>query len=153
MNLKEFNIQNALGSLTNAEKRKMAANPSTPIEILVELSIGHNRHIRRRVAMNTNIAALPEKDLIKLANDTSYDVRYQVSINPHTPAEILIKMTSNTLNKALIKYNVQLNPNTPEEVAFKLKCNHLKKLIKKERKTKILYKINKGKTNGKCARK
>jgi len=144
MTLKEFEMQSALGSLPNTVKREMAENSNTPINILVRLSVGRNKYIRRRVAMNPNIHNMPEEDLIKLSNDKNYAVRLQVASNPNVPTKILSKILF-TLKKpvkdANIKYAIECNPNASKEDVFELKLQNLKKVLRKKRKKRIMSKI------------
>ena len=73
MTIKEFEIQYALGSLTDEVKEELAANYNTPKEILIKLSKDKDWYIRMTVASNRNT---PKKVIIKLSFDESWNVRY-----------------------------------------------------------------------------
>ena len=54
MTLKEFEIQLALGTVSLEDKREMASNPNTPVEILDKLSRDKTISVRSMVARNSN---------------------------------------------------------------------------------------------------
>ena len=66
MTIKEFEIQLALGSLTNDMKRELAYNPNTPKEVLAILSTDEDRYVRWRVACNRKTS---KKILTKLSTN------------------------------------------------------------------------------------
>lgn len=89
MTTKEFEIQYALGSLSDTMKIKIAENTNTPIEILTILSKDKDWYVRYRVAKNTNT---PKEGLTILSKDKDRYVRYCVAKNPNTPTEVLTKL-------------------------------------------------------------
>ena len=89
MTIKEFDIQCALGSLSNDIKRNLANNPNTPIKILVILSTDKYYTVRCRVADNPNT---PTEILIKLSKDEDWAVRSRVADNPNTPKKLQWKV-------------------------------------------------------------
>ena len=72
MTIKEFEIQLALGSLTNDMKYDLANNPNTPKEILTKLATDKNYYVRYRVARNPNTSV---EVLTKLSTDKYYDIK------------------------------------------------------------------------------
>ena len=86
MTIKEFEMQCALGSLTDSDKVKLAENESTLIEILSILSKDDDWVIRYWVAKNENT---PEDILKVLSKDGRRSVRYYAIENPNTPKGIL----------------------------------------------------------------
>ena len=52
MTIKEFKMQNALGSLSNDMIRELVSNPNTPVKVLTKLSTDKDSGIRYRVAIN-----------------------------------------------------------------------------------------------------
>ena len=88
MTIKEFEIQNALGSLTNNMKRALAEDLSAPVEVLIRLSKDKDMWVRWRIANNL---ATPEKVLAKLSTDKNWNIRYLIAKNPNTPIEVLVE--------------------------------------------------------------
>ncbi len=86
MTIKEFDIQNALGSLSYTMKIKLAINFNTPTEILTKLLIDKDNIVRYHIANNSNASV---KILTILSKDKDYYVRCWVACNPNTPKEIL----------------------------------------------------------------
>ena len=78
MTIKEFEIQEALGSLTDEMKVRLAKNLNTPKEILTKLSTDENSDVRYRVAENPNT---PKEVLTILSTDKDSGVRYWVADN------------------------------------------------------------------------
>ncbi|KKL53209.1 hypothetical protein LCGC14_2277740 [marine sediment metagenome] len=72
MTIKEFEVQNALGLLSDALKRQLARDPTTSKEMLTRLSIDKHWSVRYWVAKNSNT---PEKVLKKLSTDRHKYVR------------------------------------------------------------------------------
>ena len=56
------------------------------------------------------------------ASDEDWYVRYNVALNPSTPSEALIKLTSDTYWE--IRYYVAHNPSTSPKVLIKLACDN-----------------------------
>ena len=71
--------------VTVSEKIELAANPSTPPEILIELAKDENVDIRREVASNLNT---PLETLIELTKDEDRYVRWYTVNNQSIPLEI-----------------------------------------------------------------
>ena len=76
MTIKEFEIQLALGSLTDEMKYKLARNPNTPKEVLTILSKDESWGIRYWIADNLNT---PKEVLKKLSKDKDWHVRCRVA--------------------------------------------------------------------------
>ena len=72
MTIKEFDIQNALGSLSDNIKYKLANNPNIPVEVLTKLSTDKDYSVRWRVAENSNT---PKEILAKLSTDENSNVQ------------------------------------------------------------------------------
>ena len=89
MTIKEFEIQLALGSLTNDIKWELANNINTPKEVLTILSTDESWYTRCNVAENSNT---PVEVLIKLSTDKNNIVRYYAANNLNTPKEVLTKL-------------------------------------------------------------
>ena len=81
MTIKEFEIQYALGSLTDEMKYKLAYNSNTSKEILTILSKDEENYVRWRVAFNPNT---PKEALTILSKDKDSGVRWRVAMNPNT---------------------------------------------------------------------
>ena len=73
MTIKEFEIQLALGSLTDNMKINLAKNPNTPKEVLTILSTDKYWNVRYLVAKNPNT---PIEVLKILSKDENSGVRY-----------------------------------------------------------------------------
>ena len=84
-------------------KLKLARNPNTPPETLVNLSRHKDWSVRCGVARNRNT---PVKTLELLAQDENSDVRYNVAYNPNATEEILLTI------KAYEKYGHFVNCHT-----------------------------------------
>ena len=78
MTIKEFEIQYALGSLTDDMKYKLASNKRTSKKILTILSTDEDWRIRSYVAENPNT---PVKVLEKLSTDKDINVKYWTILN------------------------------------------------------------------------
>ena len=89
MTIKEFEIQYALGTLTDGIKLKLAGNNRTSKKILTILSTDKDDHIRWWVAENPNA---PKEVLTKLSTDKDNYVRSCVAYNPNTPEKIKLVM-------------------------------------------------------------
>ena len=84
MTIKEFEIQIALGSLTDDMKYELATNFNTPTEVLTQLSTDKSWYVRWRVADNPNT---PKEVLKILSKDKDSIVRYRVVNNPNAPTD------------------------------------------------------------------
>ncbi len=82
MTNKEFDIQNALGSLPNDMKIELVSNSNTPKEILAKLSTDEDWTVRGSVTENSNT---PKEILAKLSTDEDWYIRWSVASNPNTP--------------------------------------------------------------------
>ena len=80
MTIEEFNIQDALGSLSNDDKIALVDNSNTPTDILTILSKDKNRYVRCEVAENPNTST---EILTTLSKDEAIDVRYWAVRNPN----------------------------------------------------------------------
>ena len=76
MTTKEFEIQYALGSLTDDMLRELTRNSSTSKKILTILSTDETWYIRYWIAFNSNT---PKKILTKLSTDKDNRVRYSAN--------------------------------------------------------------------------
>ena len=88
MTIKEFEIQEALGTLTDDMKCKLAQNPNTPIEVLVKLSTDKYWNIQYYVVANPNT---PMDVIIKLALTKPWWGKDMPVRNPNIPRDILPK--------------------------------------------------------------
>ena len=111
MTIKEFEIQLALGSMSNGMKVDLAKNPNTSLEILTILSKDENSAVRHWVADHPNV---PVKILVGFVKDEDWCVRCRVADHPNTPTEILVKLSKDENHN--VRYWVAGNPNTPKEV-------------------------------------
>ena len=80
MTIKEFEIQIALGSLTDGIKEKLAYTKRTSKKILTILSTDENIYVRWDIACNPNT---PIEILKKLSTDENSNVRYGAIKNPN----------------------------------------------------------------------
>ena len=76
MTAKEFEMQYALGTLSDDMKEKLASNKNTPKKILSILSKDESWEVKRRVAYNPNT---PEKILKVLSKDEDKYIRCRVN--------------------------------------------------------------------------
>jgi hypothetical protein len=83
LTIKEFEIQYALGSLSDNMLMKLARNTNTPKEVLTILSKDEDRDVRYYVANNTST---PKEILTKLSKDKDRDVRSNVAYNTKYPS-------------------------------------------------------------------
>ena len=90
MTTKEFEIQYALGSLTDDMKINLAYNKRTSKKILTILSKDESWNVRYWVAYNINT---PKEILKKLSTDEDSNVRYYAANNPNNPIEVLKKLS------------------------------------------------------------
>ena len=86
MTTKEIEIQLALGSLSLADRLKVAESRRTSKKILTILSTDEDSRVRSWIADNRNT---PIEILIKLSKDKEGSVRYWIASNPNTPVEAL----------------------------------------------------------------
>ena len=80
MTIKEFEMQYALGALSDDEKEKLAKNKNTPKEILSILSKDRHIEVRYNVAGNKST---PIEILEVLSKDEDWEVRWSVADNPN----------------------------------------------------------------------
>jgi len=78
-----------IDNMSYAEKRDLAKNPNTPLDILRELAKDYDWGIRRYVARNTRA---PVNILQYLATDTDYEVRNDVAKHLNSSSKILITL-------------------------------------------------------------
>lgn len=127
-------------------RKNITNNPSTPLEILEELSKDNNWEVRAGVAKNKfNISP---QILTHLSNDLSVNVVAEVAVNPNTPPEILDKLSASNILE--IRMEVARNPSTPIEILIRL-LNDSNKIVqfqakltfeKFHDKSSVAYKIN-----------
>ncbi len=106
MTVKEFEIQYALGVLSEDTKLDLAGNPRTPKGILTRLFISSDEYgtIRDMIADNPNTT---KKVLAELSTDADVLVRWRVADNLNTSQKILIKLM---LDKNWgVRFNAKLN--------------------------------------------
>jgi len=109
-NIKEFEIQYALGTIDEDVLISKAAHSRTDKRILTLLSKDDLPEIRQWVADNSNTS--PET-LIELSKDKNINVRREVASNCNTPKDLLL-----TLHKSkdyAIRYRVVNNPSFKEK--------------------------------------
>ena len=85
MTAKEFEIQQALGSLSYDQKKKLAKNSNTFKGVLTLLSKDKNAFVRYCVAKNSNTS---KEVLDKLSKDEVGYVKLSAIYNPNGPKEI-----------------------------------------------------------------
>jgi hypothetical protein len=95
---------------------KVAKNPDTPLEILLQLAKDEDPSIRARVAENPNT---PPEILARLAEDEDASIRIAVAKHPNTPPEILAQLAKD-LQWENVRRRVAKHPNTPPEVLAQL---------------------------------
>jgi hypothetical protein len=76
--------------LSTKEQEKIAKNPNTPVDTLVELSKDEDRRTRAAVAKNPNT---PDDILVELSKDEEVDIKECVAKNPNTPVDILVELS------------------------------------------------------------
>jgi len=106
--------------MTYEEKLNQAENPSTPPEILSQLSKDEDATVRRFVAMNSST---PPEILSQLSKDEDASVRWYVAGNPSTPPEILSQLSKD--KDTGIRCNVAKNPSTPPEIRDQIESSTL----------------------------
>ena len=75
--------------MTWSEKIKLARNPSTPGEVLLELAKDEDSLIRARVASHLNTF---ENTLLYLATDINNGVRHKVTLNPKSSSKVIVTL-------------------------------------------------------------
>ena len=86
----------------------VAANPSTPVEVLKKLAGDRNCDVRAIIARNPNTPTEILEILVKLSEDEYYDdVRDAVAGNPSTPVEVLKKLAEDEYG--FIRYKAKEN--------------------------------------------
>ena len=98
MTTKEFEIQNALGTLTFGMKISLTSNKRTSKKILTILSIDKHWYVRCWVASHSNTS---KEALTKLSTDKDSGVRYWVAENHNTPKETLKKLSIDDENNSV----------------------------------------------------
>ena len=109
--------------------KKIAANPSTPSHVLIELSKHENSQIRSLVASNPNtplealkylmgefadaIVENPVFDLLKLEGTNSNFIRLTLARSTKTPPEVLAELIATENSDFEVCYVVANNINTP----------------------------------------
>ena len=91
-------------------RKTVAANPSTPPEVLAELAKDEYWSTHRAVAKNPST---PPEVLAELAKDEWNEVRANVALNPSTPPEVLIELAKD--KEWFVRDLAAQNPNTPKE--------------------------------------
>jgi hypothetical protein len=130
----------------NSETRKwIAKDPSTPVDILVQLSQDEDWRVRNRVAENRNAPAealsilshyliedkgddtrewvagntnTPVDVLVLLSQDEDWRVRRYVSSNCNTPIDTLVRLSRD--ESRWVRERVAENPRTPVETLVRL---------------------------------
>jgi len=97
MTIKEFEIQYALGSMSDTCRVNLAIHKRTAKKILTILSTNEYWYVRCQVAGNLNT---PVKILVALSKDVHHaSVRIYVRENPNTPKEIIEKLLKDARQK------------------------------------------------------
>ena len=86
----------------------VAANPSTPVDLLYQLASTTDQRVPNAVARNPST---PEKLLRQLAKDTFIFVRQGVAENPLTPKDLLCQLATDAF--ADVRHAAAANPTTP----------------------------------------
>jgi len=76
-----------LENMTFAEKRELAENPSTPIDLLRELAKDKDSWVRKYVDAHSNAS---DDTLRQLVGDKAGDVRREVARNTKTSSKIVV---------------------------------------------------------------
>ena len=103
-----MNIIDFLGAMSFWPKKEYA-------KFLSEASYFEDEGIRCEVARNHLSST---EVLVRLAGDSSVNVRFNVAVNFNTPVEVLTTLSSDKV--AMVRYAVARNPNTLEEDIIKL---------------------------------
>ena len=112
--------------------KKIAASPSTPSHLLIELGKHQNSQIRSLVASNPNTPVETLKclgqefadaivdnlvfDLLKLEDPNSKFIKLTLARSTKTPPEVLAKLIATEKTDAEICYALANNTNTPIDV-------------------------------------
>jgi hypothetical protein len=124
LDVKGMKILKYIGVFTDAFKSlpkifrhlpSIAANPITPVSLLMQLAEDSDLEIRRDVASNPNT---PVSVLMQLAKDSDSEVRSNVAANPNTPVSLLVQLTKDS--NWLVRRDVASNPNTPVSLLVRL---------------------------------
>ena len=109
MTIKEFEIQYALGTLTDGVKKELAIKSASK-KILSMLSRDGNCDVRYNVADNKST---PKDALSMLSKDKKWEVRGNVARNNNTSIKILEVLSKD--KDGWVRDNVVQNPNYKEQ--------------------------------------
>jgi hypothetical protein len=73
------------------QRHEISRNPSTPVDVLVQLGTDKNKYVRMCVAANPST---PVDVLRQLATDANRWVRWFVANNPRTPGDVLKQLAA-----------------------------------------------------------
>ena len=110
-------------------RMRIARNPMTPVETLVQLSQDENWRVRLGVAENLNT---PTEVLARLSQDKHWEVRREiawmvpkrVAWNPNTPIEVLVRLSQDEYTRIEVAENPKWS-----EPANQERIKELKKLL------------------------
>lgn len=128
---KNINIIAAMAEDTDYKVRiQVAANPETPIEILLKLAKDKDANVRFAVAKNQNIIFnldTPAETLQKLSAIKDKKIAISIARHPNTSSKVLNKLAKNTDRK--VRLVVAKNNNSSLELLEKL-SNDSNKLVR-----------------------
>lgn len=101
----------------------LAANPSTPADVLLGLAGDEDIGVRIRVAKNPNT---PAEALVRMARDRDVDVRWRVAAHRSTPPAQLRRLSWDRNGR--VQVSLLHNPHTPIEVQPRL----LRRIVKQK---------------------
>ena len=110
-------IQSAIGNVMSEnrwERMEIARTPSTPIEVLKQLSSDKDRWVRENVAKNPNATADILSDVYYNSSDNEQSVYSSLATNPNTPTDILWELVQHGI--ASVQQLAVQHPNATEEM-------------------------------------
>jgi len=136
-------------------RASIAKDPSTPVDILVQLSQDEDWMVRQGVAGHRNTPAealdrlshcliedqadgtlervasnhnTPAEALVRLSQDENEQVRYYVVWNPNTPIDTLVQLSQD--KSEFVRRKVARNPRTPIDTLVRLSQDKSEKVRK-----------------------
>jgi 2'-5' RNA ligase len=104
-----------VSTLSGILRIQISGDPSTPAEVLLQLSIDKEWHVRIETARNPNT---PAAALIRLAEDVDADVRDNVVYHPNTPVEVIAKLAMDASTN--VRREVARSLRVPVEILIQL---------------------------------
>ncbi len=111
-------VKTIVNKKDKAEKKDLARDKKTPVEVLEELSGDDDWEVRKEVALNKNSHV---GILEKLAKDDDWRVREAVAWNEKTPVKILGQLAS---DRREIRYVILMNKNVSMDLVKQIRLEN-----------------------------